>query len=118
MDKRKIVARFEKRNILDPKDPKSDIVSQENEIVTMKYGGHALALISGSGHQRRHEPLGRRPAPARVPGAAPWRRLGGRATSLAIIVILGDRIPAKIPGEPLNRESSRLLSNSGHLPPD
>jgi hypothetical protein len=49
MDKRKILARFEKRNILDPKDPRSDIVSQENEIVTMKYGGHALALISGSG---------------------------------------------------------------------
>jgi hypothetical protein len=49
MDKRKILARFEKRNILDPKDPKSDIVSQENEIVTMKYGGHALALIGGSG---------------------------------------------------------------------
>jgi hypothetical protein len=49
MDKRRILVRFEKRNILDPKDPRSDIVSQENEIVTMKYGGHALALIGGSG---------------------------------------------------------------------
>jgi hypothetical protein len=49
MDKRKILAGFEKRNILDPKDPNSDIVSQENEIVTMKYGGHTLALISGGG---------------------------------------------------------------------
>jgi hypothetical protein len=33
MDKRKILARFEQRNILDPDDPRSDIVSQENQIV-------------------------------------------------------------------------------------
>jgi hypothetical protein len=48
MHERKIPPRFEKRNILDPHDPRFDIVSQENEIVTIKYGGHALALISGS----------------------------------------------------------------------
>ena len=49
MDERKIPVGFEKRNVLNPHDPIYDIVSQENEIVTMKYGGHALALISGSG---------------------------------------------------------------------
>ena len=49
MDERKIPVRVEKRNVLNPHDPIYDIVSQENEIVTMKYGGHALALISGSG---------------------------------------------------------------------
>ena len=49
MDERKIPARFEKRNVLDSHDPIFDIVIQQNEIVTMKYGGHALALISGSG---------------------------------------------------------------------
>jgi hypothetical protein len=48
MHERKIPPRFEK-SILDPHDPRFDIVSQENEIVTIKYGGHALALISGSG---------------------------------------------------------------------
>jgi len=49
MDERKIPVGFEKRNVLNPHDPIFDIVSQENEIVTMKYGGHALALISVSG---------------------------------------------------------------------
>ena len=49
MDERKIPVGFEKRNVLNPHDPIFDIVSQENEIVTIKYGGHALALISGSG---------------------------------------------------------------------
>ena len=49
MDERNILPRFEKRNIFDPHDPRFDIVSQENEIVTIEYGGHALALISGSG---------------------------------------------------------------------
>ena len=44
MDERKIPARFEKRNVLDPHDPIFDIVSQENEIVTMKYGGLAFSL--------------------------------------------------------------------------
>jgi hypothetical protein len=49
MDERIILARFEKRNVRDPHDPTFDIVSQENEIVTMKYGGLAfLALRSGS----------------------------------------------------------------------
>jgi hypothetical protein len=36
MDEREIPARFEKRNVPDPNDPMFDIVSQENEIVTMK----------------------------------------------------------------------------------
>jgi hypothetical protein len=49
MDERKIPVGFEKRNVLNPHDPIFDIVSQENEMVTIKYGGHALALISGSG---------------------------------------------------------------------
>jgi hypothetical protein len=49
MEKRKILAPFEKRNMPDSTDPRFDIVSQENEIVTMNYGGHALALITGSG---------------------------------------------------------------------
>jgi len=49
MDERKTPVCFEKRNVLNPHDPIYDIVSQENEIVAMKYGGHALALISGSG---------------------------------------------------------------------
>jgi hypothetical protein len=49
MDERKTPARFEERDALNPHDPRFDIVSQENEIVTIKYGGHALALISGSG---------------------------------------------------------------------
>jgi len=40
---------FEKRNILDSNDPMFDIIIQQNEIVTTKYGGDALALISGSG---------------------------------------------------------------------
>ena len=45
MGDRKILVGFEKRNALDP----LDIVIQENEIVTMKYGGLAfLALHSGS----------------------------------------------------------------------
>jgi hypothetical protein len=48
MDERKILARFEKRNIFDPNDPKSDIVSQQNEIITAKYGRLAfLALRNG-----------------------------------------------------------------------
>jgi hypothetical protein len=49
MDERKIPVGFEKRNVLNPHDPIFDIVIQENEIVTIKYGVHALALISGSG---------------------------------------------------------------------
>ncbi len=48
MDKRKILARFEKRNVFDPNDPMFDIVIQQNEIVTMKYCGLALALHSES----------------------------------------------------------------------
>ena len=51
MDARKIPARFEKINVLDSHDPTFDIVSQENEIVTMKYGG--LFLLS----QRGRRPL-------------------------------------------------------------
>ena len=46
MDERKILARFEKRNILDPNDATFHTVSQQNEIVAMKYGG--LAFLSGS----------------------------------------------------------------------
>ena len=34
MDERKILARFEKRNILDSNDPVFDIIIQQNEIVT------------------------------------------------------------------------------------
>ena len=49
MDERKTPARFEERNVLGPHHRTFHIVSQENEIVTIKYGGHALALISGSG---------------------------------------------------------------------
>jgi hypothetical protein len=49
MDDRKILAGFEKRNIPDSNDPVFDIIIQQNEIVTTKYGGDALALISGSG---------------------------------------------------------------------
>jgi hypothetical protein len=49
MDERKIPVGFEKRNVLNPHDPIFGIVSQESEIVTIKYGGHTLALISGSG---------------------------------------------------------------------
>jgi hypothetical protein len=49
MDERKTPVCFEKRNVLNSHDPIYDIVSQENEIVAMKYGGHALALISGNG---------------------------------------------------------------------
>jgi hypothetical protein len=49
MGDRKILVGFEKRNVLDPHDPMFDIVIQQNEIVTMKYGGLAfLALHSGS----------------------------------------------------------------------
>jgi hypothetical protein len=48
MDKRKILARFEKRNVFDPNDPMFDIVIQQNEIVTMKFCGLALALHSES----------------------------------------------------------------------
>ena len=36
MDKRKIPARFEKSNVIDPHDPTFDIVSQENEIIAAK----------------------------------------------------------------------------------
>jgi hypothetical protein len=39
MDERVIPVGFEKRNVLNPHDPRFDIVSQENEIVTRKYGG-------------------------------------------------------------------------------
>ena len=49
MDERTIKAGFEKRNVLDPYDPTFHTVSQQNEIVAMKYGGLAfLALHSGS----------------------------------------------------------------------
>ena len=49
MHERKIPTRFEKRNVLGPHDPTFDIVSQKDEIVTIKYGGQALlALISWS----------------------------------------------------------------------
>ena len=49
MHERTIAARFEKRNVLDAHDPRFDIVIQQNEIVTMKYGRLAfLALHSGS----------------------------------------------------------------------
>jgi hypothetical protein len=48
MDERTITARFEKRNVLDAHDPTFDIVIQQNEIVTMKYGRFAfLSLHSG-----------------------------------------------------------------------
>ncbi len=48
MDERKVPPSFEKRNVLDSHDPTFDIISQENEIVTMSYGGLAfLALRSG-----------------------------------------------------------------------
>jgi hypothetical protein len=54
MDERTITARFEKRNVLDAYDPTFDLVIQQNEIVTMKYGGLAfLALHSGSRRLRR-----------------------------------------------------------------
>jgi hypothetical protein len=47
-------ARFEKRNVLDAYDPTFDLVIQQNEIVTMKYGGLAfLAHHSGSRRLRR-----------------------------------------------------------------
>jgi len=45
MDERKTPARFEERNALNPHDPRFDIVSQENEIVTMKYGGFAFPAL-------------------------------------------------------------------------
>ena len=49
MDERMIKARFKKRNVLDPYDPTFHTVSQQNEIVAMKYRGLAfLALHSGS----------------------------------------------------------------------
>ena len=52
MHERKIPTRFKQRNVLDPHDPTFDIVSQEDEIVTIEYGGQALlALISGSEHR-------------------------------------------------------------------
>jgi hypothetical protein len=54
MDERKIPARFEKRNVFDPHDPTFDTVSQENEIVPMKYDGLAfLAFRSGSRRRLR-----------------------------------------------------------------
>ena len=44
-----IKARFKKRNVLDPYDPTFHPVSQQNEIVAMKYRGLAfLAVHSGS----------------------------------------------------------------------
>ena len=45
MGDRKIPVGFEKRNVLNPHDPIFDIVSQENEIVTMKYGGFAFPAL-------------------------------------------------------------------------
>jgi hypothetical protein len=53
MDERKSPVGFEKRNVLNPHDPRFAIVSQENEIVTIKYGGRALALNGGSGQTLR-----------------------------------------------------------------
>ena len=49
MGDRKILVGFENRNVLDPHDPKFDIVLQQNEIVTKKMVGLASSLsISGS----------------------------------------------------------------------
>jgi hypothetical protein len=49
MDERTIKVRFKKRNILDPYDPTFPAVSQQNEIIAMKYRWRAfLALHSGS----------------------------------------------------------------------
>jgi len=48
MGDRKILVGFEKRNVLDPHDPMFDFVIQENEIVTMKYGG-SLSSLSTAG---------------------------------------------------------------------
>ena len=49
MHERTIAARFEKRNVLDAHDPTFDIVIQQNEIGTIKYGRFAfLSLHSGS----------------------------------------------------------------------
>jgi hypothetical protein len=55
MHDRKIPARFEKRNVPDPHDPMFDIVIQQNEIVTMKYGG--LAFLALHSESRRSLPF-------------------------------------------------------------
>jgi hypothetical protein len=47
MDERGIPERLENGNVIDPREPTFAIVSQQNEIVTIKYGLYALALISG-----------------------------------------------------------------------
>jgi hypothetical protein len=46
MDEREISAGFEKRNILNPHNANSDIISQENTINTTKCGGCAFLLQS------------------------------------------------------------------------
>jgi hypothetical protein len=53
MHERTIPPRLQKRDVLDPHDPRFAIVSQENEIVTIKCGEHALALNSGRGQALR-----------------------------------------------------------------
>jgi hypothetical protein len=51
MDERTITARFEKRNVLDAHDPTFDIVIQQNEIVTVKYGRLALLSLHNGSRQ-------------------------------------------------------------------
>jgi hypothetical protein len=53
MDERGIPECLKNGNVIDPREPTFAMVSQENEIVRIKYGGHALALISGSGQALR-----------------------------------------------------------------
>jgi hypothetical protein len=53
MDERTITTRFEKRNVLDAHDPTFDIVIQQNEIVTMKYGGLAFLALRESSRALR-----------------------------------------------------------------
>jgi hypothetical protein len=45
MDEGKIPVGFEKRNVLDPHDPRIDIVSQENEIVTSHRARTLIRLL-------------------------------------------------------------------------
>ena len=47
MDKRKIPARFEKSNVIDPHNPAFDIVSQENEIIAIKQISWLVSLTHG-----------------------------------------------------------------------
>lgn len=53
MDERGIPERLKNGNVIDLREPTFAIVSQENEIVRIKYGGHARALISESGQALR-----------------------------------------------------------------